>query len=402
MPPAILSTSMSTRKDLDRLPTINYRLVDFDTGYYRRQIDHFEYHWGMRKGELDLSTSLNHIELRSDMAERMDKYDWTILPTKKTINAITALSEFNKTADVPKRKRFTEVLPEQEYEYEFLPMYMAKRDRPLLYLKRGSTTRTINRAYSKMPRVKSCAHPLFVVFRTYRNILSGHASMPDAKVDRLSRMLVDVLRRWQARPPVEFLVGPDVWQKNRHPWSDDGSVARALLSTCQPTDAKTPARRVRKSTRAPAPQPKSRQKGPSVYDHARQPPPHPDSPALPRSVRASDSGSTDTGADAHEFSAAELRLWLDSISPERRSKTKRVSPPSSGCDAVLARYREESARDPTKIRLSIRTNNGGLVDAGNCDNDRSIFCSNDWALSNYDTCLWSSNPPGYPEVKLVP
>ena len=43
------------------------------------------------------------------MAERMNDADWTILPTKKTLDAMIALSDFNKTADVNKRKRFTEV-----------------------------------------------------------------------------------------------------------------------------------------------------------------------------------------------------------------------------------------------------------------------------------------------------
>ena len=43
------------------------------------------------------------------MAERMKDSDWTILPTKKTLDAMAALSDYNKTADVNKRKRFSEV-----------------------------------------------------------------------------------------------------------------------------------------------------------------------------------------------------------------------------------------------------------------------------------------------------
>ncbi|KAL1703161.1 hypothetical protein EV121DRAFT_208520 [Schizophyllum commune] len=404
MPPSVLSTCVSTQKTMDTLPIIDYRLVDFDTGLHRRQMECFEYHWGLKKGELDLSSPLNHIQLRSDMAERMNDADWTILPTKKTLDAMIALSDFNKTADVNKRKRFTEELPEQEYEYDFLPMYIAKRERPLLYLKRGSTIRTIKRAYSKMPRVRSRAHPLFVIFRTHNHIISGYSSMPDAKADRLSRTVHAILRRWQSQPPPEFLVGPDVWQKHRHPWSDDGSVARALLSTCAPTDAKRPVRRVRKAARAPAPQPKSRQSGPSVYDYARQPPPHPNSPALPRSVQASECASTTSDADVHtrDFSPADLRQWLTSISPPPNSKTKITSPPSSRCDAILARYRREAARDPARVRLTTRFQDGGLVRGRECIRDRSIFCSNDWARHNYRACLWSSTAPLATDVDLIP
>ncbi|KAI5831830.1 hypothetical protein K523DRAFT_414682 [Schizophyllum commune Tattone D] len=367
-------------------------------------MEYFEYHWGLKKGELDLSTPLNHIQLRSDMAERMKDSDWTILPTKKTLDAMAALSDYNKTADVNKRKRFTEELPEQEYEYEFLPMHISQRDRPMLYLKRGSTTRTIKRAYSKMPRIRSRAHPLFVVFRTYSDINSGYDSMPDAKVDRLQKMVNNVLQRWESHPPVEFLVGPDVWQKHRHPWSDDGSVARALLNTCKPTDTKRPVRRVRKSTRAPASQPKACQKATSVYDHARQPPPRPRSPVLPRSVCASEAASTASDADVHphNFSSADLRQWLDSITPPPNTKAKTTSPTSSGCDATLARYRKESARDPAQVRLNTFYREGGLLRGRDCIRERSIFASNDWARHNYRVCLWSSTAAPFSEVDLIP
>ena len=43
------------------------------------------------------------------MADRMAKSEWALLPTKKTLDAMNALSDFNKTAAADKRKRFTEV-----------------------------------------------------------------------------------------------------------------------------------------------------------------------------------------------------------------------------------------------------------------------------------------------------
>ncbi|KAL1754383.1 hypothetical protein FB107DRAFT_291709 [Schizophyllum commune] len=391
MAPSIPSTSMSTQENMDALPIVNYRLVDFDTSLYRRQVEHFEYYWGLQKGELDLDTPFNHIQLRSDMAKRLDENEWTIVPTKRTINAIIALSDFNKTADVHKRRRFTEVLPEQEYEYDFVPLHITQGDRPSMYLKRGSTTRTINKAYSKMPRIKSRAHPLFVVFRTDRDILSAYYTISKSKKDRLRDMTHAVLFRWQDCPPIEFLVGPDVWAKHRHPWSDDGSVARAQLSTCKPPPAKKPARAVRKSTRAPSPQHKTPQARPSVYDYARRPPPCPNSPVLPRSTRASSSGSSASDADV-EFSAADLQDWLNSVKPE--PKPKRAFPSSPRRDAVLARYRKEPARSPANaLRVSLLLVLGGLVAEGSDGTNREVYTSNDWATIVHRTCLWSSNPP---------
>ncbi|KAL1695865.1 hypothetical protein GGG16DRAFT_109039 [Schizophyllum commune] len=391
MPPSIPSTSISTQKDLNALPIIQYRLVNFDAGYFRRQMEHFEYYWGLQKGELDLSTPLNHIQLRSDMADRMDNSEWTLLPTEKTLDAMNALSDFNKTAGIHNRKRFTEELPEQEYEYEFLPLHIAKRDRPSMYLKRGSTIRTIKKAYSKVPRIRSRAHPLFVVFRIFDQILSGYSSLSQSKCDRLVRTVSDTLRRWVDTPPAEFLVGPDIWAEHRHPSSDDGSVARAKLSSCNPTRTKRPTRAVRKSTHAPSPQPKTAQAKTSIYDYMRNPPSLPKSPVLPRSARASDSGSSDSDVNV-VFSAVDLRSWLDSISPA--SKTRRALPPISSADSILSRYRKEPARAPADaLRGTLLQRHGGLYGGGGYANCRYIYSSNDWAMHIYDQCLWSSNPP---------
>ncbi|KAL1701320.1 hypothetical protein EV121DRAFT_212315 [Schizophyllum commune] len=404
MPPSIISTSISTQEDMDALPIIDYRLINLDTGYYRRQMEHLEYYWGMEKGALDLSTPLNHIQLRSDMAERMDQSLWAILPTKKTLDAIDSLSEFNTTAGIHKRKHFTEELPEQEYEYEFLSLCGTKRDRPSMYLKRGSTVRTIKKAYSKMPRIRSRAHPVFVIFHAYNQILSGY-SLSGAKAERLIHLTSAVIRPWNKSPPVEFTVGPDVWQKHRHPSSDDGSVARAQLKTCNPSRGQRPERAARKSTRAPSPQLQHRQDRPSIYDYARRRPSPPKSAVLPRSARASESGSSDSAVDV-KFSPTDLRDWLESINPKPKSKSKNACPPSPKCDAVLARYRKESAREPRNaLRVTLMYTTSGLVGGGSSETSRSIYCSNDWAMNIYDKCLWSSNPPEgaqFDYIDLIP
>ncbi|KAI5886879.1 uncharacterized protein SCHCODRAFT_02714794 [Schizophyllum commune H4-8] len=58
---SIPSESMSACKTPSTVPIINHRIIALDKGEYRGQIEHFEYHWGMQKGELDLSSPLNHI-----------------------------------------------------------------------------------------------------------------------------------------------------------------------------------------------------------------------------------------------------------------------------------------------------------------------------------------------------
>ena len=66
---------------MDLVPLVDYRLMDLDAGKYKRQvrversmphrhvylcifdsqIEHYEYYWALRKGQLDLDTPLNHL-----------------------------------------------------------------------------------------------------------------------------------------------------------------------------------------------------------------------------------------------------------------------------------------------------------------------------------------------------
>ncbi|KAI4521686.1 hypothetical protein K525DRAFT_247570 [Schizophyllum commune Loenen D] len=91
----VVSQNISTCKEMQDLPVTNFRLVDLDPGIYRRQIEHFEYYWGLEKGQVDLSSPVNHVELRQDMAEKLEECDWVLMPTQETIRMVHALAEYN-------------------------------------------------------------------------------------------------------------------------------------------------------------------------------------------------------------------------------------------------------------------------------------------------------------------
>ena len=93
-------------------------------------MEHFEYYWGLRKGELDLATSLNHVErelhvsgrtrealltlssiVRSDMAELFREGAWTLVHTKQVLNKISTLGDANSNVrNARLRNRYTQVL----------------------------------------------------------------------------------------------------------------------------------------------------------------------------------------------------------------------------------------------------------------------------------------------------
>ncbi|TRM63454.1 hypothetical protein BD626DRAFT_402475 [Schizophyllum amplum] len=344
------------------------------------QMEHLEYYWGLQKGELDLATPLNHIELRSDMAEMMNDLKWALMPTHETLEAMNALSDFNKAAGIGSRKLYTEELPDVEYEYEFVPLSMLHIDRPTLYFSNGTKLKTLHAPYSKMPRIKSRAHPFFVVFRAEDNITSAAPScLSKTKADRLTWAVYHATHRWVDRPPMEFVVGPNVWKKHRHPLSDDGSVARAQLKTVRSVHPRMELRSARKSTKAPCPHSKTRKTRPSPYDCTRRPR-CPKSAALPRTSKSSSSEASEVGVER------DLHGWLDGV----RREVKRLSPALEPEDEQLAAYKNEAVRDPANaLRPTLSNLIVGLMGQTYPD-DHAQFCSNDWAMHKYRTPLWSS------------
>ncbi|KAI5886938.1 uncharacterized protein SCHCODRAFT_02602661 [Schizophyllum commune H4-8] len=352
---------------------VNYCLVDIDAGRYQRQMEHFEYYWGLGKGELALDTELNHIQLRKDMADKLDCQEWAIMPTQDTLDAMISLSRYNASQDVNARRHYSEILPEVEYEYEFVPLYVCQP----IYAKTGRSTRTFRPPYARMPRLKSRAHPLFVIFKMV-DVLILFISTSDSKERAYTCSAIDVAKCWEATPPPEFLIGSDVWQSHRHPLSDDGSKVQDQLKGGKRTH-KQP-RNVRKSTRAPCSLPKAHT-GPSIYDRQQRPIKEMTS-ALPL-YRLS--GRTESSSGLSE---QELHDWME------RARGQASAPPDSTADdRLLAEYQKERARDPDNaLRLRNVYDLGGVI-TGPRGSDRSRYSSNDWAMHVFNTCLWTHKPP---------
>ncbi|KAL1751072.1 hypothetical protein FB107DRAFT_251704 [Schizophyllum commune] len=178
----------------------------------------------------------------------------------------------------------------------------------------------------------------------------------------------------------------EVWKPHRHPLSDDGFEVRA-----------TQEGKVRRSTRAPCRQPKTKARA-TFKPYARLDARHPTqrTSALPYpGVESGDDVEGGLGRDR-----ADIFAWVDDaasstaggVASRRRT---RASPswPSTWLeseereDAELARYRRERARDAddalhplTNVLLS-----SGLIIGNGID--WSGYSSNNWAARIYDVCL---------------
>ncbi|TRM63446.1 hypothetical protein BD626DRAFT_621818 [Schizophyllum amplum] len=384
----IHSTAFSTCKNMADCPIVRHRIVSLDQGQYRRQIEHFEYYWGLQKGDLSLSSPLNHIELRSDMLERLNNLDWVFMPTQDTLKLMREISEHNKTADLQSRRNALEELSDEEHEYDVVPLYMLKKGRPTLYADSGNNVKSFRAPYRGFPRIKSRAHPFFVVFMA-SDAFSCAAGViySEKKGKMLLGSVDDIIFCWTKEPPPAFLIGPDVWNQHRHPLSDDGHAAQYALRDSRKGNAAA-VRRVRKTTRAPCRQPKSAAAA-TPYAKCNMRPARLRGSVLPRAgLESGAEGSTG-------YDLSDLRVWLDAVARQAKVERSVGGPVSLDAETTrddeLARYRQETVRDADDALHPQTTVNGdGLVFGEGVDWSR--YSSNNWALRTYGTCLWADDP----------
>ncbi|KAL1713082.1 hypothetical protein EV715DRAFT_296434 [Schizophyllum commune] len=423
-------TVVSLRSNVTENPQIERAVVFLDEDRDYQLIWTLEWYWGLPKGALSTKCRLNRFEMRADMLKSYNEDGWILMPTTETLKAIEVMLRHNIQAGNTQRRTFTEEFPAAMHQYQLLPAALSgKGRRPTIYVDIGEATpRQFHYPYSDLPTVESRTHPFFVL-HALEGFMLGSARVlryPWLRPYRQAALRVSGL--WRGAPPREFRwgpdlplehwhpksikadnasderywdtsdtqigYGPDAWAEHRHPSSDDGSTARAQLATCNSSCEKRTQRVARGPARPASPQSEAHQQNPSIYDRARQGTKLPKSPALPRSTRASEAGSSDSNPNVN-FSPTNLREWLDSITPTLSDKTEVRSPrPSSSTgDDALTRYREEPARDPANaLRGTLLVTHAEFVDASD-GLQRSVYCSNDWAWHVYHKCLWSSSPP---------
>ncbi|KAI5830947.1 hypothetical protein K523DRAFT_301549 [Schizophyllum commune Tattone D] len=396
--PALPSDAFSTIEKLHECPLVNHRVLDLDPGQYKRQIEHFEYYWGLEKGGIDLESPLNHILLRADMSERLKKREWTILPTQETLQAILNMAEHNKTAALHERRHCLLELPSQEYEYDFVPLHLLKRGgHPPLYVNRDRSTRALRAPYKSMPRIRSQAHPLFVAFMS-SDILDRTATlvMPEDQAATMMFPLSRINLCWINEPPEEWYMYADVWRPHRHPLSDDGCQVRATPCASRKGNVAQEGK-VRRSTRAPCRQPKTKARA-TTKPYARLDPRQPQQRTSALPYPGVESGDDLEGGMTRD--RADIIAWIeDAASSQVGGVASRRRTRASCCwpstwleaeeeeDTKLAGYRQERARDADNA-LNPTTNvllSSGLIIGNGID--WSGYSSNNWAYRIHGVCL---------------
>ncbi|KAL1672569.1 hypothetical protein EV122DRAFT_255753 [Schizophyllum commune] len=180
-------TAISFSKDIDLIPVVERTLVTFDEAVEFQVIWTLEWCWGVERGGIPLKSPLNSMECESRASE----------------------SEFR---------------PEYcEYELKFIG-YRKPGEEPTIYAAIGDAEpKAFKFPYTNL-RIRSCAHPFYVVYRAHLLVTVRHHSWNDKTLPSLNENTMKISMRWRKTPPAEFRYGPAFPPEHCHPGSIAGSV----------------------------------------------------------------------------------------------------------------------------------------------------------------------------------
>ncbi|KAF9024670.1 hypothetical protein BDZ89DRAFT_1114576 [Hymenopellis radicata] len=158
-------------------------------------LDGLEYHLGLSRGEIVRYRDLPIMctSLRADMVELMKTRSWALLPSTRILHQILDLYKYNHNPSTAtdQRKLFTDVLPEDVYEYELMPVYTPDRLQCTFPLKNTTNIRIVifpvsgrpsTHALSFVPSGDIDANPLVL----------NYAPNPISKNPSLSALLSEI------------------------------------------------------------------------------------------------------------------------------------------------------------------------------------------------------------------
>ncbi|KAL1714096.1 hypothetical protein EV715DRAFT_210290 [Schizophyllum commune] len=382
---SILSTALSMSYHYPDAPIEDSTLLSLDQEADYQQIWTLEWFWGLNKGELPLCTSLNRLELQADIMTTFKDADWMLVPTEKTMEAIELICEHNDCADEISRKS-PQALSQPAYEYELRPLGFALEcRRAALYATlEDGTRRAYHYPYDDLPRIRSQAHPFFVVMQAYFYAFHLAPCGTCSSVRDASTAILRITSYWRDAPPAYFIYGPKIAREHRHPLSVAGSVASKRKQAKHHKRSPDKLQYTRKTARA--------REGSGS--------------SLGKRKRGSDAAHESSGASTSQLSSHALAtLSADKLYTEEAIHTwmstkdlpsggGRCTTPEPPLDvaAALTQYATEPSRDPEETLRAGKRFKRGIIPTWQKP-DTSRYCSNDWAHEKCRVHLWAPYDP---------
>jgi len=207
MPPLSLLTAeaLSTSSHVENLRPVQTICLFTDTLHY--SITNLEYSWGLEKGKLELSSQLNQVSVRTDVAQLLKNREVMLIPTSEMLDKMVEYTNSVIRSDIDDRPRCFEVFPPGQYEYR---LFSANDQVPTLFVQHSTGFDRLDCVYPNLPVLTLDVHPFFAMMQSAQGVLK--------MVNRglsFYKPILRMLAMYSAITPVEF---------RQRPSSDSGSV----------------------------------------------------------------------------------------------------------------------------------------------------------------------------------
>ncbi|KAK7017519.1 hypothetical protein VNI00_018598 [Paramarasmius palmivorus] len=151
--------------------------------------------------------------VRSSIKRLLQEQQLALIPTEEVVDKLLEVWDHNEKCKLlHKRIRYTEVLPQQEYEYT-LRTFTLKT--PLFLVMPDGTRQTYQPPFQKMPHVRLQACVFLVISHPARTLYDQVVRRRCPWNGLVESKLVVIYTHWRTAPPT-FARKPD-WQKMAHP-----------------------------------------------------------------------------------------------------------------------------------------------------------------------------------------
>ncbi|KAK7037272.1 hypothetical protein VNI00_011263 [Paramarasmius palmivorus] len=193
-----------------------------------RQSYSLEFYMGLNYKELNLGMSPNIIYVRSSIRRLLEEKKLVLIPDEDVLDKLLDIQKHNCSCQskLYERIRYTEFLPQQEYDYRLRSISL---EEPLSVILPDGTRQTYLPTLEDMPHFRSSASIVLVLANAARalfeKVLSKglpFQSVAEAKVWYLQR-------QWRT-PPSTFAEKPD-WMALTHPFDQTDDLVADILGS---------------------------------------------------------------------------------------------------------------------------------------------------------------------------
>ncbi|KAE9389109.1 hypothetical protein BT96DRAFT_980819 [Gymnopus androsaceus JB14] len=206
-PPSLITAeALSTSPHVENLQLVQTIHLFTDTLYY--SITNLEYSWGLEKGQLDLSSKLNQVSVRADVAQLLKNREIMLIPTSEMLDKMVEYTNSVIFSKLDQRPRYFEVFPPGNYEYRILPV---NDEVPALFVQHSAGFDRLDCVYPNLPVLTLGVHPFFAMMQSAQEVL---------KVENrglsFHKPISNMLTIYAIATPVAF---------RQRPSSDSGSIS---------------------------------------------------------------------------------------------------------------------------------------------------------------------------------